>query len=94
VWAVKLNRFSLNIVGLWPEKHEAVNKNSFVSNIQAGIIFMIILLLVVPVVCSLVRVWSYMLLMIDNLQVTLPLIMVCLKIIIMRWKHSGIFKVI
>ncbi|XP_067206049.1 odorant receptor 10-like isoform X2 [Linepithema humile] len=33
-WAIKLNRCSFKIIGLWPENHEVINTNNFVSNIQ------------------------------------------------------------
>jgi len=95
VWAIELNRFSLKMIGLWPENYETINKNDFISNIQASIIFiMIILLLAIPLIWSLVRIWGDMILMIDNLQVTLPVMVASLKLLIIRWKRSGMLKII
>ncbi|XP_067206050.1 uncharacterized protein [Linepithema humile] len=94
-WAIKLNRCSFKIIGLWPENHEVINTNNFVSNIQASFIFiMVTLVLVIPFTWSLVRVWSDMILMIENLQLTLPLIFSCLKLLIMRWKRSAILLIV
>ncbi|XP_067206063.1 odorant receptor 9a-like [Linepithema humile] len=95
VWAIKLSRYGFKLFGLWPENHKITNKNMFVSNIQASFIFiMIILVLIVPFIWSLVRVWSDMILMIENLQITLPIIISCLKIVIMRWKRSAILLIV
>ncbi|XP_067206051.1 odorant receptor 82a-like [Linepithema humile] len=95
VWAIQLIRYSFKMTGLWPENHEVTNKNNFVSNIQASFIFiMIILVLIIPLIWSLVRVWSDMILMIENLQVTLPFIISCLKFVIMRWKRSAILLIV
>nr|XP_012229777.1 PREDICTED: uncharacterized protein LOC105676456 [Linepithema humile] len=55
---------------------------------------MVTLVLVIPFTWSLVRVWSDMILMIENLQLTLPLIFSCLKLLIMRWKRSAILLIV
>jgi len=94
VWAIELNRFSLELVGLWPKTNEAV-KNTFVSDLRVGVIFFIVTFLsIIPILCSLVRVWGDMLFIIDNLQITLPLLVISLKIVIIRWKHTGMFEII
>nr|XP_012220510.1 PREDICTED: uncharacterized protein LOC105671151 [Linepithema humile] len=94
MWATELNRCGLELVGLWPKIDEKV-KNNFVSDLRVCIVFIIVTFLsVVPLVWSLVRVWGDMLLMIDNLQVTLPLIVVSMKLLIIRWKRSAIAFII
>jgi len=94
VWAIELNRFSLELVGLWPKTNEAV-KNTFVSDLRIGVIFFIVTFLsIIPILCSLVRVWGDMLFIIDNLQITLPLLVISLKIVIIRWKHTGMSEII
>lgn len=56
---------------MWPKTDETV-KNSFISDLRVSIIFVIIIFLsVVYVVWSLVRVWSDMILVIDNRQIIL-----------------------
>lgn len=88
-WSIELNRFGLHLSGLWPEVHEKY-KNNFVSNIYISIIFIMInFVCIIPLICSLVQVWGDMILMIDNLQLTLPLIVTSLKLVIMRWKRPS-----
>ncbi|XP_067206065.1 odorant receptor 22c-like [Linepithema humile] len=95
VWAIKLNRVAFKMIGLWPENQEETNTNNFFSNILTSSIFiMITLVLVIPLIWSLVRIWSDMILMIENLQVTLPLILSCLKLVIVRWKRSAILLIV
>ncbi|XP_018303736.1 odorant receptor 43a-like [Mycetomoellerius zeteki] len=90
VWAIELNRLGLELVGLWPKTNGAV-KNTFVSDLRIGVIFFIVTFLsIIPLLCSLVRVWGDMILIVDNLQVTLPLLVVSLKLIVIRWKRTAI----
>lgn len=92
MWAIELNRFGLELVGLWPKTDETM-KDNFVSDLRVCIVFVVVTLLsVIPLIWSLVRVWGDMILMIDNLQVTLPLVVVTLKLLIIRWKRSGVLK--
>lgn len=86
--ATELNQFTLKLIGLWPKNPKEL-KGGFVSNIQASFYFIIMILTIIPLIWSLVQVWSDMILMVDNLQVTLTLITSCLKFVIMRWKQSG-----
>lgn len=89
VWAVELHRLGLKLIGLWP-KTEVVKK-SHGSDIRVGLVFlMVIIASGVPLIWALMRVWGDMVLMIDNLRITLPLIVVSMKFIIMRWKRTGI----
>lgn len=89
VWATELNRFGLELVGLWPETDE-VAKNNYSSDLRVGIAFITVTFLSgIPLVCALLRVRNDMILVIDNLQVTLPLTVVSLKLVIMRWKRTG-----
>jgi len=88
VWAVELNRFGLELVGLWPRINKA--KDNYTSDLRVGIIFVIIMFISgIPLICSLIRVRNDMILVIDNLQITLPLIVVWLKLVIIRWKRTG-----
>lgn len=89
VWAVELNRFSLELIGLWPTISKTA-KSNYTSDLRVYIIFIIITFFSgIPLLCSLIRVRNDMILVIDNLQITLPLVMVSLKLIIMRWKQTG-----
>jgi len=94
VWAIELNRFGLELIGLWPKINEVVKDKYYISDLRVIIIFIIITFISgIPLVCSLVRVHRNMLLVTDNLQITLPLIIVSLKLVIMRWKRSGLSKI-
>ncbi|XP_072752156.1 odorant receptor 10-like isoform X3 [Anoplolepis gracilipes] len=94
IWAIELNRWSLELIGLWP-KADGITKKSFGSIIRTGFIFiMITFVLDIPLVHALVRVWGDMTLMIDNLRVTLPMLMVLLKFSIMQWKQSVLLSVL
>lgn len=88
MWAVELNRFGMEVAGLWPKIDEAA-KNSLVSNFRVAIIFIVTFLSVIPLLCAFVRIWGDTSLMIDNLQITLPLLIVLLKLVIIRWKRTG-----
>ncbi|XP_067206068.1 odorant receptor 13a-like [Linepithema humile] len=94
LWATELNRFGLELIGLWPETDE-VAKNNYSSDLRVGIIFVIITFLSgIPLVCSLLKVRNDMILVIDNLQITLPLVVVSLKLVIMRWKRTDLLSII
>ncbi|XP_018318387.1 odorant receptor Or2-like [Mycetomoellerius zeteki] len=78
----------LKIVGLWPQDsknqhEELLSKLRFLFNI-----IMLIFVLAIPALVSLIRVWGDMILMIDNLQYTLPLLITILKIFIMWYKKE------
>ncbi|XP_025264725.1 uncharacterized protein LOC112638039 [Camponotus floridanus] len=94
VWAIELNRPSLELIGLWPNM-DGIVKRRFGSDIRASFAFiMIAFILGIPLVHALMRVWGDMTLMIDNLRVTIPMITILLKLVIMRWKQSVLLSVI
>ncbi|RLU20564.1 ObirOr5-U15 [Ooceraea biroi] len=94
VWAIQLNRFGLELIGLWPGNDE-VAEVKLASDLRVGIIFVIVTLISgIPLVCSLVRVWGDMILMIDNLQITLPLLIVSLKLVVMRRKRMALLSLV
>ncbi|XP_020299248.1 uncharacterized protein LOC109863402, partial [Pseudomyrmex gracilis] len=93
VWAVELNRYGLEFVGLWPKTDDAVN--SAVSDIRALVTFILVAFFCfIPLLCSLVRVWTDMILIIDNLQATLPVGVILLKLIVMWWKQKGVLLIL
>ncbi|XP_011861750.1 PREDICTED: odorant receptor 13a-like [Vollenhovia emeryi] len=94
VWAVELNRFGLTLAGLWPKMDEIV-KNDYMSDLRVVIIFVIITFgSGIPLVCSLIRVRHDMILVIDNLQITLSLIVVLWKLVVMRCKRSALLSIV
>ncbi|XP_011861747.1 PREDICTED: odorant receptor 43a-like [Vollenhovia emeryi] len=94
VWAVELHRLGLELVGLWPLADE-VSRKKLVTNVRVGFTFITVILVSgVPLVCALIRVWGDMVLMIDNLRITLPLIVVSFKFVIIRWKRKVLLSIV
>ncbi|KAL6442582.1 hypothetical protein ACFW04_002615 [Cataglyphis niger] len=89
-WATKLNRFALNLAGLWPRNYENVYDN-FLSNFRTTFSFFLIIFFgIIPSIHSLVRTWGDMIAIIDNLQFTLPLLITIIKLVIIRWKKNDL----
>ncbi|XP_025264807.1 odorant receptor 43a [Camponotus floridanus] len=94
LWAIDLNRQSLELIGLWPNM-DGVVKRRFGPDIRASFTFiMIAFILGIPLVHAFMRVWGDMTLMIDNLRLTLPMLTILLKFVIMRQKQSVLLSVI
>ncbi|XP_025264820.1 odorant receptor 13a-like [Camponotus floridanus] len=94
LWAIDLNRRSLELIGLWPNM-DGVVKRRFGPDIRASFAFiMIVFILGIPLVHAFMRVWGDMILMIDNLRLTLPIFSILLKFVIMRQKQSVLLSVI
>ncbi|XP_070170242.1 odorant receptor 13a-like isoform X2 [Polyergus mexicanus] len=94
VWAVELNHLGLGLIGLWPTTNNTV-KRRMKLDIRVGFILILMIFISgVPSVCALVRVWGDLELMIDNLRITLPLFVVALKLIIMRWKQTVLSSIL
>lgn len=92
VWAIELNRRSLELIGLWPNMNEII-KRRVGSDIRAGFtIISLTIFLAIPLIYALIRVWGDMGLMIENLRITIPVLTLLLKFIIMRYKQSGMSR--
>ncbi|XP_070170145.1 odorant receptor 13a-like isoform X3 [Polyergus mexicanus] len=93
-WAIELNRLTLNWIGLWPKTNESTLKR-IGPDIRVGFAFiMITFFFLIPLLYALTRVWGDMILMIDNLRVTLPMLSVLLKLFVMRWKQSIVLSIV
>ncbi|XP_050447468.1 odorant receptor 43a-like [Cataglyphis hispanica] len=93
-WATKLNRFTLNIIGLWPGIYENT-RDRLLSDLRTIFcFFLIVFVCLIPSIHSLVRTWSDMIAKIDNLQFTLPLMIVVIKVIIIRWNKTDLTLVL
>lgn len=91
-WAIGLNRSMLRIVGLWPQDSKN-SREALLSKFRLLFnVIMLIFVLTIPALVSLIRVWGDMMLVIDNLQYTLPLLITVLKISIMWCKKQGIIR--
>ncbi|XP_029168693.1 odorant receptor 22c-like [Nylanderia fulva] len=94
LWAIKLNRVSLNLIGLWP-KTDGIAKRRLGPDIRAGFVFIMIAFVSgIPMIHALKRVWGDLVLVVDNLRITLPLTVVLLKLIILRWKQRVLSSII
>ncbi|XP_011350083.1 odorant receptor 43a-like isoform X2 [Ooceraea biroi] len=72
-WAVKLNRAGLNLIGLWPTPQESTRQR-LINNIRIVFTFLVVTSLLVPSIHSLIKTHSDIMLTIDNLQITLPVL--------------------
>nr|XP_012220514.1 PREDICTED: uncharacterized protein LOC105671156 [Linepithema humile] len=87
-WAVQLNRFSLKMIGLWPEETGSSQEKLF-SNLRFScVIIVITCVCTTPSLYLLLKVWGDMMAMIDNILFTLPLLSLSMKLFIMWWKKE------
>ncbi|XP_067205205.1 odorant receptor 10-like [Linepithema humile] len=92
-WAVKLNRYCLEIAGLWP-KSDLTAWNKVMCNLRTLLVFFSILFgLLIPMTHSLIKISGDIILIIDNLQFTLPIISTMLKIAIFWWKKEAVISI-
>ncbi|XP_024875356.1 uncharacterized protein LOC112456831 isoform X1 [Temnothorax curvispinosus] len=93
VWAVELHRLGLEVIGLWP-KTEQFTKKCLWPEIRVGIVLILLIFIFIPMISMVIHVWGNMVLVIDSLHFTLPLVTVLAKYVIMRWKRTGTCKII
>ncbi|XP_025989905.2 odorant receptor 49b [Solenopsis invicta] len=92
-WAVKLNRFTLDILGLWP-KNIQNPWQKLICNLRALISAIgILICLFIPSIYSLIKIFGDSLLMLDNLQITLPVVSCSIRIILFWWKKEAIIPI-
>ncbi|XP_025161024.1 odorant receptor Or2 [Harpegnathos saltator] len=92
-WAIGLNRRMLKIVGLWPLENKDTNV-ALLSKLQLLFNVATLIFVLIPALWSLIRVWGDMMLMIDNLQYTLPLLITALKVSILWSKREVLMPLI
>ncbi|XP_077260600.1 odorant receptor 9a-like isoform X2 [Temnothorax americanus] len=93
-WAVKLNRLTLNLIGLWP-KAVPNSRQRLMCNFRVLVIFLgLLFCLIIPTIHSLTRIFGDIILMLDNLQYTLPLISCLIRIVIFWWKKEAMIPVV
>ncbi|XP_011350080.1 odorant receptor 43a isoform X3 [Ooceraea biroi] len=90
-WAVKLNRTSLNLIGVWPDPEEN-SREKLMSNIRVIITFLVVISLLVPCIHSLIKTHSDIMLTIDNLQITVPVMSTIIKLPIF-WRKKKVFHI-
>lgn len=88
-WAVKLNRITLDFLGLWPKTTQS-SREKLMCNFRILIAFLgLMLCVLIPSIHSLIRIYGDIMLMIDNLNFTLPTISCSIRIAIFWWKKEG-----
>ncbi|XP_011705625.1 PREDICTED: uncharacterized protein LOC105460831, partial [Wasmannia auropunctata] len=93
-WAVKLNRFTLNILGLWP-KNKQNPWQKLVCNFRVFISLLgMMFCLFIPSIHSLIKIFGDNLLVLDNLQFTLPVVSCMIRMIVFWWKKEAIIPII
>ncbi|XP_067206072.1 odorant receptor 13a-like [Linepithema humile] len=93
-WAVKLNRIALDLLGLWP-KTARNPRQKLLCNLRVLLVFVgLIFGVIIPAVHSLIRIHDDTILMMDNLQLTLPVISSSIRIAIFWWKKEAIIPVV
>ncbi|XP_071626199.1 odorant receptor 13a-like isoform X1 [Temnothorax longispinosus] len=94
MWAVEIHRLSLEMLGLWP-KDVMVSVRSLWSELHASIILILLIFVCnVPTICTIIKVWGDMVLVIDNLRLMLPLLIASVKYVIMRWKRTVLLSIV
>lgn len=94
MWAIEIHRLGLEILGLWP-KNVTLSMKTLWWKLHAGIILILLIFVSnVPTICTLMQVWGNMVLVIDVLRLTLPLLIVSIKYIIIRWKQAGMSRIV
>ncbi|XP_029672718.1 odorant receptor 43a-like [Formica exsecta] len=92
-WAVKLNRIALDLIGLWPKTAQSPQQK-LLCDIRVFVVFLgITLCLLIPSIHSLIRIRGDIMLMIDNLQLTLPTMSCPIRIVIFWWKKEAIIPI-
>ncbi|KAF3054341.1 Odorant receptor 096 [Nylanderia fulva] len=90
--AVKLNRISLEMMGLWPKARQNY-REKLMCNLRVLFIFVaIISSILIPSVHSLIITHSDLMQVVDNLQSTVPGVNCVLKIVIFWRKKEGLDK--
>lgn len=88
-WAVKLNRIALDLIGLWPKTAQNP-RQKLLCDFRVLVVFLGVTLgVLIPSIHSLIRIRGDIMLMIDNLQFTLPAVSCSIRIVIFWWKKEG-----
>ncbi|XP_025161006.1 uncharacterized protein LOC105180801 isoform X2 [Harpegnathos saltator] len=91
---ININRFMLRTVGLWPPDNRS-SREVMKSKIRLLHTFsMVFFVLTIPALISLIRVWGDIILMIENMQYSLPLLGAISKICILSQKQADLLPLI
>ncbi|XP_018354231.1 PREDICTED: uncharacterized protein LOC108755613 [Trachymyrmex septentrionalis] len=90
MWAIHLQRFGFEMVGLWPKPNKCLWPKVWVGIILILLIFVSY----VPMIRAIIQVWGNMVLVIDNLHTTLPQVIVSVKYIIILRKQTVVLSIV
>ncbi|XP_072752157.1 odorant receptor 9a-like [Anoplolepis gracilipes] len=92
-WAVKLNRIALDLIGLWPKTVEN-SRQKLLCHLRVLVVFVGVTFgVLVPSIHSLIIIQGNIMLMLDNLQFTLPAVSCSIRIVIFWWKKEAIVPI-
>lgn len=90
-WAISINRLMLKLVGLWPPDNTDFHRFVGAKLRRLCSFVMFIVIFTIPCLISLIRIWGDIMLMIDNMQFSVPVVMVTLKVGIIWYNQGGIY---
>ncbi|XP_026826806.1 uncharacterized protein LOC113561442 isoform X3 [Ooceraea biroi] len=91
-WAIKLNRISLEVLGLWP-KVEEVPREKLKRNLHVlAILLLFVFGVLFPCIHSLIKTHEDIMIVIEHLQGILPIITCVVRIIVFWWKKEVCFS--
>lgn len=89
-WTVKINRISLQLLGLWPEAGQ-ISREKLRCNLHTLVIFVMFMLgIIVPYTHSLLTIRKNIMQIIEDLQFLLPAATCVIRLVIFWWKKEGI----
>ncbi|CAL1687670.1 unnamed protein product [Lasius platythorax] len=92
-WAVQLNRFALDLIGLWPKITQS-QRQKLLCDLRVLAVFLGVTLgVLIPSIHSLIKIQGDIMLMMDNLQFTLPAVSCSIRIVIFWWKKEAIVPI-
>ncbi|XP_032681355.1 uncharacterized protein LOC116848901 [Odontomachus brunneus] len=86
--AISLNWFMLKIIGLWPPDNRDSRQIVKLKLRRLCSFITLLFVITIPSLMSLIKVWGDMILMIDNMQYSLPLTIAVLKVGIIWYKQE------
>jgi hypothetical protein len=76
------------LLGLWPNPEESP-REKLMSNIRSLLTFLMVIILLVPSMHALIRIPSNIMIILDNLQWTLPIFTSVIRLPIFWWRKKG-----
>ncbi|XP_011861743.1 PREDICTED: uncharacterized protein LOC105558588 isoform X4 [Vollenhovia emeryi] len=94
LWAVEVQRFIMELIGLWP-KTDKFTKSNLLRKLHAGIVLILFIFVSnIPAIYACIQVWGNMVRLISNLQTTIPLLMITAKYVIMLYKQTVFLSIV